>query len=63
MDNITEELIDSIKYFTTDVEYVRGILHFIPEIEKQKKLLDFIKNDNDVDIETIAVFALELNED
>lgn len=41
-------------------DYVNGIFDFVPDPSDQKALIDFIEAGDDVDLETIAIKALDL---
>lgn len=58
----TINLVEKLRNIFDDHEFVLGILAFVDTESDRKTLLDFINTGKDVDIETVTILALELND-
>ena len=56
----TEKLVQHLRQLFDDDEFVMGMLVYVSGLEDCRKLLDFIEKDEDVDVETVTVLALDL---
>lgn len=59
---ITKNLIIKLRELFDDNDFINGILVYADNIEDRKAILDFINEGKDVDVETVTVLALELND-
>ena len=58
----THELTIQLRNIFDDDEYVEGILIYVSNATDRRKLLNFILYGDDVDIETVTVYALNLHD-
>ena len=53
-------LVDKLKQYSTDDDYIIGILLDVKSEEDKQLLLDYIDNGKDVSYESIILYALDL---
>lgn len=58
---LENDLIKKLKGFVDDDETIFGILVYVDNDEDRRVLLDFMNVGKEVDLETIAVLAIELD--
>lgn len=59
---ITLELIEKLKEYSTDDDYILGTLADSEFDEDRKLIIDFIDKGNDVNYESIILFSLEVGQ-
>lgn len=60
--DITSEFIRLLKQIWDDDDFILGMLTFADNDEDRQTIIEFIKTGEDVDVETVSVLALELND-
>lgn len=58
---VKRRLIERLRDIVVDEESIFGILNYVETTEEQQVLLDFIDEGVDVDVETITVLAIEID--
>lgn len=59
---ITLQLIERLRTFTDDDDYVIGILAYSPYDEDRKLIIDYIDHGEDVSYENVILFSLEVRQ-
>ncbi|MEE1124885.1 MAG: hypothetical protein U0L18_02980 [Acutalibacteraceae bacterium] len=57
---VTMELIEKLKVFSSEDDYIIGVLSDSDYDEDRKKIIDFIDNGEDVSYESIILYSLEI---
>ena len=60
--DVTLELIEKLKQFSTDDDYILGTLADSEFDEDRKLIIDFIDNGEDVNYESVILFSLEVGQ-
>lgn len=58
----TQLLIKKLREISDDPDFINGILVYVDNDADRKKILDFIEAGDDVDVETVTILALDLND-
>lgn len=58
---VTSELVEELTKLFHDKDFIDGMLAYAATDSDRKVLLDFIREGNDVDIETVTVLAIHLS--
>ena len=59
----TYELVSKLRTILDDPDFIFGILVYADTEKSRKAILDFINAGEDVDVETVTVLALDLNDE
>ncbi len=60
--DVTLELIEKLKQFSTDDDYILGTLADSEFDEDRKLIIDYIDNGEDVNYESVILFSLEVGQ-
>lgn len=60
--DVTLELIEKLKQFSTDDDYILGTLADSEFDEDRKLIIDYIDNGEDVSYENVILFSLEVGQ-
>lgn len=57
------ELVERLKQFSSDNDYIIGVLLDVYNEDDKQALLDYIENGTDVSYENVILYALELGQE
>ena len=57
------ELVERLKQFSSDNDYIIGVLLDVYNEDDKQALLDYIENGKDVSYENVILYALELGQE